>query len=101
MSRSGHTRSVNVTGHTNTAAIEALKAANQRMHHAMDIGWSGNPDLDFVRAMIPHHEGAVEMARVAIEHCSDPELKRLAEKIIADQEREIADMRAWLARHPG
>lgn len=88
-----------MTGQANAAAMEALKAANQRMHHAMNIDWSGNPDLDFVRAMIPHHEGAVEMARVAIDHCSDAELKRLAEKIIADQEKEISDMRDWLARH--
>lgn len=85
----------------NTAAVEALKAANERMHHSMNIDWSGDPDRDFVCAMIPHHAGAIEMARVAIEHCSDRELRRLAEKIIADQEKEIADMRDWLSRHPG
>lgn len=89
-----------MTKQPNTASTQALKTANERMHHEMNIDWSGDPDRDFVCAMIPHHKGAIEMARVAIEHCSDPELKKLAEKIIADQENEIADMRAWLARHP-
>lgn len=83
----------------NTAAVSALKDVNDRMHHAMAIDWSGDPDRDFVCAMIPHHEGAVEMAKVAIEHCGDEELRRLAGKIITDQEEEIAAMRDWLARH--
>lgn len=85
----------------NEAAKQALRAANDRMHHAMAVELTGDPDRDFVRAMIPHHEGAVEMAKIAIEHCADPELKRLAEEIIAAQDREIAFMRDWLARHPG
>jgi uncharacterized protein (DUF305 family) len=89
-----------MTQQPNTAATQALKAANERMHHEMNIDWTGDPDRDFVCAMIPHHQGAIEMARVAIDHCSDPELRELAEKIIADQEKEIADMRDWLARHP-
>jgi len=85
-----------MTNKTTQAATEALKAANTHMHHAMDIEWSGDPDTDFIRAMIPHHEGAVEMARIAIAHCADPMVLELAQKIRLDQEREIADMRRWL-----
>jgi uncharacterized protein (DUF305 family) len=80
-------------------ATEAFKAANMRMHEAMDLDYSGDADVDFVRGMIPHHQSAVEMAQIVLEHGSDPEIKALAEKIIADQEGEIAQMQEWLAKH--
>ena len=56
-------------------------------------------DRVFVEMMIPHHQGAIEMARVALRHAKDPETKRMAQKIIDDQEREIVEMRDWLKRH--
>ena len=58
----------------------------------------GDPDRDFLAMMIPHHEGAVEMARLMLEHGRDPLSRKLAEEIIGSQQAEIMAMRERLAR---
>ena len=73
--------------------------AMERMHRDMAIKLTGNADRDFASGMVPHHQGAIDMARVELAHGTDPELRRLAEDIIAAQEKEIAFMRQWLSRH--
>ncbi len=60
---------------------------------------NGDPDHDFITMMIPHHQGAVDMARALLLYGRDPELRNLALGIIAEQHNEIRLMQAWLARH--
>jgi uncharacterized protein (DUF305 family) len=82
-------------------ASMAFMLANDRMHSGMAIEFTGNADVDFIRGMIPHHQGAVEMAQIVLEHGSDPEVKKLAEAVIAAQEAEIKWMQDWLAANGG
>lgn len=77
----------------------AFHGVNQQMHEGMNITFSGNADADFVNGMIPHHEGAVAMAKVVLAFGKDPEIRKLAEAIVQAQESEIATMRTWLKRN--
>ena len=76
----------------------ALRGVNDKMHRDMAILLTGDADVDFVRSMIPHHQGAIDMAKVVVAFGEDGEIRALAQAIIAAQEKEIADMRAWLVR---
>jgi uncharacterized protein (DUF305 family) len=80
-------------------AIAAYLAASERMHHDMAIEFTGDPDIDFARGMIAHHQGAIDMARALLEYGEDPEIRALAEGIIGAQEKEIAFLRSWLEQH--
>lgn len=82
-------------------ASMAFMEANDRMHKGMAIEFTGNADVDFIKGMIPHHQGAVEMAQIVLEHGTDPEVRKLAEGIIAAQEAEIKWMTEWLATNGG
>ena len=82
-------------------ASMAFMEANNRMHQNMTMDFTGNADVDFIKGMIPHHRGAVEMAQIVLEHGTDPEVRKLAEAIIAAQETEIKWMQDWLAKNGG
>ena len=69
------------------------------MHHNMMVEPTGDADVDFVRGMIPHHQGAIDMAKIELAHGDDPKIRKLATNIIKAQVQEIAMMRAWLKRH--
>ncbi len=84
-----------------TAATTAYRAANDAMHMGMDIAFSDDADVDFVRSMIAHHQGAIDMAKVELEFGDDAEIRALAEAVIKAQEAEIAQMKAWLAKNGG
>jgi uncharacterized protein (DUF305 family) len=80
-------------------ATRAFKAADDKMMQDMSADYTGNADKDFVAHMIPHHQGAIEMAQVELKYGKDPALKRLARNIIKAQHDEIAFMKSWQAKH--
>jgi uncharacterized protein (DUF305 family) len=59
----------------------------------------GNADHDFAAMMMPHHQGAIDMAKAELSHGSDPTMRRIAEEIIADQKSEIDLMNLWMRKH--
>ncbi|MEH2359798.1 DUF305 domain-containing protein [Nostoc sp.] len=95
-----------ITACTNTASqnqsqvpnATATNASDKQMNHSMgmDLGPAdANFDLRFLDAMIPHHQGAVEMANVAQQKSKRPEIKKLADNIIKSQNQEITQMKRW------
>lgn len=77
-------------------ASQAYRAINAQMHERMDITFTGDADTDFLAGMIPHHQAAIDMAKVVLAFGKDPEVRKLAESIIKEQEAEIATMTAAL-----
>ena len=79
----------------------SMMSAMDKMSKEMAaVPMTGDADRDFVGMMIPHHQGAIDMARNEIAHGKDPAMLKLARAIVAAQDKEIAEMRAWQAKHP-
>jgi hypothetical protein len=73
-----------------------MLAVNMHMHEGMDVAPSGDVDRDFMRMMIPHHQGAIDMALVLLKYGRDEKLRRLAQSIVVEQGQEITYMRTLL-----
>ncbi|MDR7307154.1 DUF305 domain-containing protein [Rhodoferax saidenbachensis] len=83
------------SGDTSPSSV-AYEAANTKMHKDMSVALTGDADRDFWAGMIPHHQGAIDMAEVVLQYGKDPKVKQLARNIIRAQKQEIAMMTAWL-----
>lgn len=82
----------------NSEAVKAYIRANAKMHADMGKTIDPDPDIAFMQGMIPHHEGAVEMAEIVLKHGKDSETRALAQQIIDSQRKEITQMREWLKK---
>jgi uncharacterized protein (DUF305 family) len=81
-------------------AHKELAAGMAKMRADMMIGMqAADPDIAFNCGMIPHHQGAILMARVELKYGKDPENRKLAEQIIKGQEQQVMMMLAWLQKH--
>lgn len=82
----------------NTAA-NPYATSEMKMHEAMMKAMGADASETYVRKMIEHHRGAVEMSRIAVAQAKDKEARSMAQKTIAMQEKEIAELQGWLKRH--
>ena len=80
-------------------ADKAFAASMKTMMTSMNVKPTGKPDKDFALMMIPHHQGAIDMAKVELQYGTDPELRQLATDIVAAQEKEISQMKTWLEKN--
>ena len=83
-----------------TDASKAYMEAMMKMHSPMMTATQAkDPDVAFICGMLPHHQGAIDMARAELKYGDNPEAKRMAEKVIKDQGEEIEKMTAWLKKN--
>jgi len=88
-----------VTPGVDTPASRGYMTAMEKMHKGMAITYTGDADVDFVRGMIPHHQGAVDMCKVELHYGKDAEIRKLCDNIISSQQAQISEMKNWLRAH--
>ncbi len=88
-------------GTTDSPSTAVYKIAMDKMMAGMMVPYTGNADVDFAKGMIPHHQGAIDMAKVVLQFGKDPEIRKLAEAVVAAQETEITFMQNWLKANGG
>lgn len=82
-----------------TGASQGFMGSMQHMQKHMRVKPSGNADRDFTAMMVPHHHGAVEMAKIELRYGRNPMLRKMAAEIIRSQTQEIGQLRSWLSKH--
>ena len=95
----GHSMAMPASSGT-SASNAAFEQANAKMHKDMAVPLTGDADRDFLAGMIPHHQGAIDMAEVVLKYGKDPKVRKLAQDIITAQKSEIAMMQTWLKERP-
>jgi uncharacterized protein (DUF305 family) len=81
--------------------MHAMNDGMERMDNGMKSGpMNGDVDHDFATMMMPHHQGAIDMAKAELLYGKDPVMRRLAEEIVVDQQSEIQAMKLWLRKQP-
>jgi len=98
-STAGATAQSTMPAPQDSQSTNEFKAANLDMMKKMNVPYTGNPDVDFRTHMIPHHQGAIAMAKIVLKYAKDEETKKLAQKIIEAQEKEVANMQTWLVKN--
>lgn len=89
-----------VAGAATDSFASLMSAAMDRMDRGMMVPPSGDPDRDFAAMMIPHHQGAIDMATIELRYGRDPVLRRLAQGIVIEQQQEIVVMSQALGSLP-
>jgi uncharacterized protein (DUF305 family) len=89
------------TGAHEQAAMNDYKAAMEKMHQAMMAANDADPDRAFALKMIEHHRGGIAMSEIVVKHGDDTEAKRMAQKTMDMQKKEVAELESWLERHGG
>lgn len=84
---------------SDSASTKGYKTAMMKMMEDMPMKFTGDADLDFMNQMRAHHQGAIDMAKIALANGKDTEVKKLAQDIVAAQESEIATINAWLKKN--
>ncbi len=82
-----------------TAATNAYKEAATQLQLDMGIPYSGDADKDFAALLAAYHKGAAAIAKIELQHGTDPEMRRLAEKIVSTDEKEMKMLHDWQGKH--
>lgn len=81
------------------AFSKLMMGSMEEMHNSMDgMTMNGDVDVDFASMMIPHHKSAIDMSKAVLKYGTHQEIKTMAQKMITDQEKEIAELKSWLSQ---